>query len=502
MRNTLKSWLTRVELKRAFGLLVDGEVVTMAVASLTLGGPVLRQTLTREVGARPLAACLGELLNESGCLRARGSRLVTGLGPAAVFYTAAPASGLGRSPANAQTVLATALRELPQAAGGLITDQVTASVEGKTFSLVAAMRRPQLVTLLEALKTHGLKPNRHEPSPCAALRAALESGNAPARQIRILCGAEQNIAYLTAGEVPLAWTCVPVRSGHEVDSLISSVRTLEHHARRRCALGPSQALVLQGTDLAPEVRQLVEEATGLPVSLVAGPRCDARLTAFGLALGGLESKPRIPNLVSVFQDPPSLLQSFPWNWAAFAVSLILWVGLALSDRAAVLRTKIEALGSAAARMAWMRSTPLAELRKEQSELQRQLDRLQGFIDQGVRWSPVLARLPEFLPDNTRLTGIQLTDLIDRKAATKDKGSRFLSFSAEAGFDTGLTSAAKPEEIQKCLKALRGSPLIRPIFPRVELQSIRWVNCRANRVDGAQGAYQFSVLCRASRKGTP
>lgn len=500
MWNTLRTWLTRVELKRSFGLLVESETVTLAVASLTLGGAVLRQTLTRELGSRPLATCLGELLDEAGFRRSRGQRLVTGLGPAAVFYTAAPASGAARAPANAQAVLASALKELPQAAGGLISDQVTASVEGRAFLLVAAMRRTQLVTLLEALKTHGVKPNRHEPSPCAALRAALASGNTTARQIRILRGVTQTIAFLTAGDVPLAWTCVPVESGREVDSLISSVRTLEHHAHRRCSLGSSHALVLQGIEFAPEVSQRLEEATGLPVSLVAGPRCDAGLTAFGLALGGLESKPRVPNLVSMFQGPPSLAQSFPWNWAAFAVSLILWVGLALSDRATVLRTNLESLGSSAARKPWMQSRALGDLRKEQSELQRQLDRLQDFVDKGVRWSPLLARLPEFLPDNTRLTGIQLTDLVDRRAATKEKGNRFLSFSAEAGFEAGLASSAKPEEIQKCLKALRGSPLIRPIFPRVELQSIRWVDCRANRGDAAAGAYQFSVLCRGSRKG--
>jgi hypothetical protein len=372
-------------------------------------------------------------------------------------------------------------------AQSVLTDRLTVSVGKQKIRLTAKVRFGELHTIT---KENGLSvedQHRYEPEPWAAWRASAHYAPfKPTRgvHLRYILGESTGLAVLGTHKWPLAWQVLSWEEDGKAEALLQAYHLLNVHALRRLKLSGIEHVSVQGDDTLETDWEELEQAMGHEILGVDGPEFDESFTAFGLALGTLDSRSDSLNLARSIQEKPSLLAMAPWGETGFIFAVCVCMFLILQDHASGLAAQLQQVKREVYAAPWARGQTLQKLTQEQALLAREVTPMIKFLDRELQFSRALDAVATELPATTWLVNFSGGDFIWEKNPNKALGQRYLQI------DAGAPSAERgmaPPEINQAVRSLESNEYMKAVMPRVKLTDVNW------RQQNGSGFTVFGVL---------
>lgn len=453
--------LNLIRWKKATGVTIGADRVTLSIAAATAGGVQVLQTQAAAVGEGGVRAALTELTE--------GKKLpglvVAGLDARQVYFS---------TKAVQPEAEGDPLDHLPPALAAsskYVAHHVDVKQRKQSLVSIGACGRAVARDVLAGLR--GVKSTRArlEPAPYALHDAARRRGKTPRRWrhlIRVLLDAEQGLAILEGQGVPLAWRPFRCGAGGAAAAVATAVRGLRAYGRSELELPDIQGVLVHCDGETPEFHADCEEHCGIETRLLPLVRLDEQTVAGSLARAGLRSRAHTPDLLTKLKPPPSVRDIFPWGVALILLLAVLISGYELSSEA----DRIEGQTRMAKREMKLNvlkaRVKLSELKKRHGELSLEMELLYNFVVKRIAWAEVLRELPERVPKTVVLTGVRGRDSFTMPSGTKS-GVRKLETKEISLFGQGRLERgrAAPVDVTALMESLAASEVITKNFPRVD-----------------------------------
>lgn len=485
----MKSFLAKISLRKFVGLSLGEHEVSVSEMAVTPLGTVEISHRTEPCPPNELPNVIEQVLQSlRGKKQRRRLQVSMGVPNSRLFFSARPLLR-GSTDPSPEEVLQKVLCSSNISVDDLTTDMIKASISKVPVASVAACRKKYMAAVLGALQRCGANAVRTEPAACALVRAATQAHRPPRRAktiLRIFLGADEGMAVLTAGGMPLAWRSFALSAYSEGMAILSAARTLlsqsQHHG---IELSLDFAIVYGRADLHQQLQK-----DGLPTEIGTrmlwheDPGLDGESIARGLALGCSNVGGPSFDLSRRMKPRAMLRDIFPWAELACECVLVIVMALILarqSDKASAACTAVtiqcnddRVLGASNA----------GQLEKEKRELTKKLDGLHQFLGSRVVWTAVVRDVTNNLPNNIHLLQMQGSAAMGGKKGAK----KTLQLVAT----TPLTAeGAVPPEVDKFLGSLRDNKRMQQDFPRIELTGVRPSDARNNEKASAG----FTIVCQ-------
>jgi Tfp pilus assembly protein PilN len=489
MREQLRPVLTKLSRKRATGLLIDEERITVSRLVQTAFGPVERERHVEEIGRDTLEAALKRALSPVFERREwKVAPIAVGL-PELRFLFASRSLG----PMNRDVSGETLLHESMQLTNILIDDLAvdtlrTTNSRGGTATIVAARKR-YLEPLLEALQAAGVRPHTVEPRIFGLLRVAVDQHPAPRRNrpvYRVFLGRQAAMVVPTAGPRPLSWRGLPLPPGGEAAALVAAIGTMRALALRHGDEPPSTVLLHGRPELAPALTADAHWAEWeLEVIAHEGPGLDDGIAAFGIGAGCHQEDEGF-NLARSLRPQRSFVSVFPWGQAAVQAGVLAATAGLMGGQLYDLKTQVNVAKLQAQRHEWMGKMKVADLKKETDDLNKRAELIARYLGTRFQWANYVREVASRLPTSMGISAFE------GKATFAPPGGKAssvqsLTLQVEAPLPPGATV---PADINALMENLRTTPLLKRTLPLITMSELKW-NAARNR---AGTTASFSLLC--------
>jgi hypothetical protein len=306
--------------------------------------------------------------------------------------------------------------------------------------------------------------------------------------------ANQGLAVMVAGGVPLAWRQFALTTSSEGLAILSAARTLQTQLKHYgIEASTDYAMIFGREDLHERLRQeQFPSDLGTRVIWHEGPALEGRATALGLALGCLTPAPTGFDLSRHLKPRPAIAEIFPWGELAFVAFLILCMGVMLGIHSIGLSDKYASVKLEAATHKCLTSGKSSRLEKDEKELEKKVEAASKFVGSRVLWTTYARDIAAGIPANAQLVLFQGVDELEAsgKAAAAPKKSLLLQATAPS------EGGAVPREIDTFLDELRRNKVLKQDFASVELAGIKRSESRGK---GGQSSAAFSIVCLPKSK---
>jgi len=375
-----------------------------------------------------------------------------------------------------------------KSAATILTDSIGLFVGKNKYIATARVRREELDAASAATGYAIADGHRFEPAPWALWRASLH--HAPLKpkggtHLRYIVGRTAGVVILAAADRPLAWQIIEHESDKEwFDGILHAFHVLDLFAVRRLSLPAISHVSVQGATESDRLWETLKADFGRDIVRVPGPPYDAKLVAFGAALGALDLNKQTLNLAKTIQDPPRMVSMVPW--AEVGLLIVMFIGMFVAMRYYIsdTRQQLATLTQRAVSTAWSKGMTAAELKKEAAALEKEVNPLKLFVTRDLYFSRSLDSLAETLPPETWIVHLSGDDLIWEKSANKALGQRYIMINA--GAPSAIEGAAPPE-INQAVHAMTEDEYLKKVLPNAKLTDVNW-----HRQAGVSFAL-FSVL---------
>lgn len=452
----LKTLASRVTRRRALGIHVAGQTVSVVAVVLTPLGIRHQGSLQAPLDVECPWKTMKEVFEKAKREFGKINEIATNIGLSDVLLVTRPVAkdGLGEDYTQPE-VLATILPPV-LSPKSVVVEGVAARSRGDRLFLVAVCKRTVVFATMLIFGDAKVPVNRYEPVHWAALRQSFHvAAPGPTGDIRarLLLGPHLALGYLLDGTTPLL--CLTAHPDEETlqDDLLRLVRALESHARMALDVTLTQGSV-QGGD--PDAAVGLSLRCGLAFEHLPGPALGSESLAFGLALGGVDWGLPAPNMAAKLMAQPSLWTYVNVEETVLLLALIcIMIGVLLVPTRDV-RNRSTSLAALNAQTAWAVKHTNAALQKKQDELDKLNQENSRFLGDPVTWAEVLVRLPRLLARDTRLTAITV-----RNAGWSASGQAFRS----------LQLSVVGEDERQFAEAIRRDSYLGGVFPSVKLDGI-------------------------------
>jgi hypothetical protein len=489
----MKSLLAKFAIRKFVGLYLGEHEVSACLVAATPLGPVEIASHTEPCPPNELLNVVERVLHAMQGGKQRRLQVAIGLPNSRVFFGTRPVRG---SEATPEAMMQKLLCSANVSTDDLTIDMIKGSVDKTATATVGACRKKYLAAVLGVLQQNRAQVVHTEPAPCALVRAAARKYRPPRRTktlLRIFLGAEEGLAVLTVGGLPMAWRSFAMPSFSEGMTILSAARTLLSQSRYYEMSTPLDYAIVHGR---PDLHDRLQKE-GLPTEIGVrmvwheGPALGGEATAFGLAIGCLNQNAPAFDLSRTMKPRPLLRDIFPWGDLAWGAVLMVFMALAIAHRsekldAAYLAVRAQCDGNKILAAA----SDTAQLTQEKANLSKKLESLHKFMDSRVMWTTHSRGVSTCLPANVQLSLWDGDSPMAGVGKAKSGGSKSLKLVAKAPL---LPNGTVPPDVRKFLGALRMQPSLKRDFTRVEITGIRPNEAK----DGKSGTVDFTIVCQPS-----
>ncbi|MDJ0521927.1 MAG: hypothetical protein QNJ90_07605 [Planctomycetota bacterium] len=454
--------LNLIRWKKATGVLIGNETVTLTVAAATAGGVQVLKTQEAAIGEGGVRATLTEL---SESKKGLPGLVVTGLDARQTYYSTKPAQ-----PDTAEESL-DLLPPALAASSKYVSHHVDVKMRKQGFMSVGACGRAVARDVLAGLR--GVKSTRMrlEPAPCAVHGTARRLGKLPRRWrcvVRVLLDGSQGLAYLELAGKPLAWRPFRFPGDKAAPAVATAVRGLRAFGRSELEIDDVDGVVVHENGDIAELQEDCEEHCGMEVRLQKPVALDEASVAGYLASAGLRSRASAPDMLTKLKPPPTIRDIFPWGTALILLLAVLGTGYELSGTADRVESQTRMAKAQMKLDAMKARVKVSDLKKKHGELSLELELLYNFVVKRVAWAEVLQELPRRVPGAVVLVGVRGRDSFTMPSATKS-GVRKLETKEVSLQGQGRLASGKaaPVDITALMESLAASEIITKSFPRVD-----------------------------------
>ena len=364
--------------------------------------------------------------------------------------------------------------EAEKSAATILVDSLGFAVGKNKYIATARVRREELDATSTVTGYAIADGHRFEPGPWALWRASLYHAPLKPRggvHLRYIVGPTAGVVILAAADRPLAWQIIERESDKEwYDGLLHAFHVLDLFAVRRLRLPAIAHVSVQGADGSDGVWDTLKTDIGREIVRVPGPAYDAKLVAFGAALGALDLKQPTLNLAKSIQDPPQLLSMVPWGEVGLLIVMFIGMFVVMRYYISDTRQQLATLTQRAVATTWSKGMTAAELKKEAAGLEKEVTPLKLFVTRDLYFSRGLDSLAETLPPDTWIVHLAGDDLIWEKSANKALGQRYIMIDAGAPSDV---EGAAPPEINQAVHAMTEDEYLKKVLPNAKLTDVNW-----------------------------
>ncbi len=493
----MRSLTSKIALHKAVGLCLGEREVTVSEVAAGPLGPMEVASASSTYADEDLGATIQRLLKPFLAQRKR-MPVAVGLPNSRLFFASRPAAASGETIAP-EAVLQKALCSPNVCIDDLSVEMLSGTVGKTPVRSVAACKKKYLSVVIAVLEQLGVRPVRSEPSSLALLRLAARRHRAPRRAktlLRVFLGDDLGLAVLLSGTLVLAWRQFALPAGEEGDAMLATIRALGTQHRHYGVQSPLDCVMVHGRADLHERLHEVQFASKLDARVIwcDDPPLDGRSTAFGLALGCLAQKAKTFDLSRTMKTRASIREIFPWWDLAYAVMLVICMGMALEAHSVQLDDACVAAQAKSSDHKCLASADARQLEKETKELETKVEAVRLFVGTRILWTAYTRDVSVRLPTDALLVMFEgINDL-----NTGGRGSRALgkSLQLRAMVPCG-PDGSTPRDIDVFLDALRNHPLLKRDFPSVELADIK----RSKPVGMDTPVATFSIVCLPGKKGT-
>lgn len=414
--------------------------------------------------------------------------------PTGECYFATRPINSGGGNASPRTLLRESLRSTTAKLDQLAIDVLNWQADRRPLvSIVAApLDRIELIRETVDGSKHSLQ--RLEPAANALISAAVEIERKEKRDrlvTRVFLGDTSLLAVMTKGTQAIHWQSMPLPQGDEGTGIVSIVRSVEA-AYSACGLeNPPDSVSIYGRR---ELRLLLDRQwlkQNLPDDFrwLDSPSMKPDQIARACADRFLVGEGDEFDFVREYREPLKLHRVVPYKEIAMYLLAACCLAFVLFDRMKAAESAHTALVSGAPPMISDGTNP----RAERDRLNARASAVSDFVDNRVRWSPMLAQITSILPDGTRLTGIRgsATMAQKRKRAVKSAPTTLI-LQAECVLDE---DGQLPASVSKLTESVGGLETVEKHFQRVELGDLRRTFSKETGIAGAE----FSIILTTSTK---
>ena len=492
----MKSLLAKISLRKFVGLYLGEHEVSASYVAVTPLGPVEIAARTEPCPPNELLSVIEHMLQSLQGRKQHRLQVAIGLPNARVFFGTRPLRGGADS--SPEGVMQKLLCSANISIADLTIDLIKSTVDKSPLASVAACRKKYMAAVLGVLQRCGARAVRAEPAPYALVRAAARQHRPPRRAgtlLRIFLGAQEGLAVLTVGGLPLAWRTFATPPLSEGMAILSAARTLLSQSQYHGIAAPLDYVVIHGR---PDLHERLQKE-GLPTEMGArmmwhdGPELSGATMAFGLALGCASQSVRAFDLSRNMKPRASLREIFPWGELVGECVLVALMGLMLAHHSEKTyeeysKAKIECDGNRILAL-----SDMAALEKEKKDLTTKLTSLHKFLDSRITWTSCTRAIADCLPSTIELKKWQGNNNTMGGGKTSAKSVQLLA--------TVLTSdGMMPPEVAKFVAALRRHPVMKEDFPQIELQGLKQGRAgKSTNKDKDPGAtVGFTINCQAGK----
>ncbi len=497
----MKKLLAKLTPKKAVGVYIGENDVTLCQVAATPLGPVQTACQSEPCTAEQLPDVLGRLLKPMLGRSKRGYPVAIGMPAMRVFFSTRPIRN-GNRETPAEVLLYEVLQSPNVCIDEMAVEVIRAEPGKRQLASIVSCRKRYLAGILDVLKAQEVRPYRAEPAPSALVRAAAYQRRAPRRSkvtLRVILGEGQALVVVTTGNLTVLWRYFKLPAEGEPAALCSAIRSVQTLIGHCGIDSLVDAVLLHGrSDLraaieAEEFRQQV----GIPLVWSGAPELDDRATAWGLALGCLAQQPEDAFDLSRSMKPRlSLREIFPWGELAVQAALVVGMLLFLAWHSRALDEALVPVRLEIAQRAWLENVQQPQLQKEKQELEQKVESIRRFVGTRIIWTEYTRDIAERLPTTATLvsfTGQCEMEAPGKQVVIRPKKSFVVRASALIDED-----GATPKEVDRFLTALRGDPLLMRDFPLVNLADIKFFQPNIT----ADASSLFTVVCLPKATGGP
>lgn len=492
----MKSLLGKIALRKYVGLSLGEHEVSASVVAVTPLGPVEIASRTEPCPPNELLGVIERVVQSLQGPKQRRLQIAIGLPNSRVFFGTRPIrTGADATP---EAMVQKLLCSSNVSSDDLTIDMIKSSIDKTSVASVGACRKKYMAAVLGVLQQCGALVIRTEPVPCALVRAAARQHRPPRKSktlLRIFLGADEGLAVLTVGGLPLAWRAFAMPSFSEGMSILSAARTLLSQSKYHEMSTPLDYAIIHGR---PDLHDRLQKE-GLPTEIGARmvwhetPALSGTTAAFGLALGCLNQSAPAFDLSRTMKPRPLLRDIFPWGELATECLLMAGLGLVLLHHSEKLSATYMAVKSECEGNKLLASSDAAKLTKEKIALKKKLEALHSFLDSRVTWTTYTRGIAAALPANIEITQWQGTSPL---AVGRGGGPKMLKLSA---FSPLMPDKTVPPQVAQFVKSLRTDPLMQRDFPSSEITSLRPIEPKDDKSgEKKAGAVDFTIVCLSSK----
>lgn len=473
MAGRLGALAEKLAVRRAIGVYVGDQEVTVSRVALGPFGPVELSSQTRPYEAEMLSDVLDGMLKPLlPGRRSLRSPVSIGLPTLRVFFASRPLP-LTDKDADANVLLHDVIKSTNVNVDDLEVDLIKAQPGKKPLAVMVAGRRKYLSGLIATFAQCGVRPHRTEPAPFALLRLAALRYRAPKKAktvVRVFLGADRGVAVLAVNDFPLAWRAFELPAGAEAGAVCSAAKAIQIVARFRSEVGACDAVLVHGR---PDLAETFEsdgfrDSLGVTTHHYPDPGDDGPSVALGLAFGAQQG-PEAFDLSRAMKPKPPFREIFPVGDVAVHAALLVCVTLFLGSKDDDARNALRTAMAEVNKHKWMAKVDDAKLTKERKDLEAKVSAIREFLETRVVWTGYTKDASSRLPESLVLRSFTgLSELETNKGKVKVKKSLTLRLSAPISGGRAI-----PREIDDYLNSLRRDTHLRREFPVVELADLKW-----------------------------
>jgi hypothetical protein len=488
----MKSLLAKIAIRKFVGLYLGEHEVTASLVAVTPLGASEIASYVEPCQPNELLATIEKVLNSLKGSRHRRLQIAIGLPNSRVFFGTRPVRS--NSDASPEGMMQKLLYSANVATDDLTIDLIKSSMDKTSIATVAACRKKYMAAILGVLEQCGTQVIRTEPAPCALVRAAAQRYRSPRKAttlLRIFLGADDGMAVLTVGGLPLAWRSFAMPSFSEGMAILSAARTLLSQSQHYEMSTPLDYAIVHGR---PDLHDRLQKE-GLPTEIGVrmiwhdDPPLGGATIALGLAMGCLNQIAPAFDLSRTMKPRPSLRDIFPWGELVCECTLMALMSLTVIHHSEKLNAANLSVQSQCEGNKILVSSDVVQLEKEKTDLRKKLDSLHKFIDDRITWTTYIRGIADCLPANIFINSWQGEG--GMVAGGKGSGAKMLRLAATSPL---TPKGAMPPEVANFIKLLRTQPLLKRDFPQAELTGIR-----LSQSNKTAGKADLTIVCKPPDK---
>ena len=479
----------------AVGILFGRQHLHGCRVTTTVLGSVRHEYATVALNGDDVDRALAELLERLD-VPADATPIAAAIPTGECYFATRPINSGGGN-ATPRTLLRESLRSSTAKLDQLAIDVLNWQADRRPLASIVAAPLERIERIREAVAQSHHSLQRLEPAANALIRAAVERERKDRRSqlvTRVFLGESSLLAVMTKGTRAIHWQSTPLPPGDEGTGIVSIVRSVEA-AYKACGLeSPPVSVCIYGR---LELQSLIDQqwlGDNLPVDYrwQDTPSMRPEKIAKACADGFLATDEDEFDFVREHREPLRLHRVVPYKEIAIYLVAACCLAFAMFERMKESESEhMSLLSNAPALVA-----DGSNLRPERDRLNARASAISQFMDNRVRWSPMLGEITSVLPDGTRLTGIRGTATMTqkRKRAVKSAPTTLI-LNAECVLDA---DGQLPESVGNLTDTVGGLECVSQHFERVEISDLRRTTSAETGIAGA--SFSIILTTRSKAKG--